>query len=340
MSVRLCNVLAILDVGHGNSAVLLAGEDVVVFDVGLGSGLLEFLCDQDIRRIRTVVLSHADADHIGATSQLLASKIVQVERVVVNSDALKGSATWDDLLWELNQAHRCGKVQFCVGMVAGDREEYADGSLSAQVLAPSRYLAGKGAGNTDRQGRRIVSNSISAVVRLCRGDQPLVILPGDLDSIGLDGLLDAESCLDTPVLVFPHHGARPGGEKTASFVRRLCDAVRPDTVVFSIGRGHHATPNPDIVAAVRRTLPSVRIICTQLSEHCASSLPAVSPEYLGRAFALGREDRRCCGGTVIIDLGDPASVLPGPEDHGAFVAAWAKSALCRGRLPSASAGEP
>ena len=71
--------LCILDVGHGNSAVIIAGSsEVVVIDVGRKNALREFIYQQEIKRIRTIYLSHADEDHIGSLVGLLASNIVTI----------------------------------------------------------------------------------------------------------------------------------------------------------------------------------------------------------------------------------------------------------------------
>ena len=63
--IGLDNSLAVLDVGHGNSAVLCDQGVVVVIDTGPGSSLLEYLSERSITHINTVLLSHADQDHIG-----------------------------------------------------------------------------------------------------------------------------------------------------------------------------------------------------------------------------------------------------------------------------------
>lgn len=131
----LSNVLAILDVGHGNSAVLFSGGEAAVFDVGQRSGLLEFLSEHDVGSVKTVFLSHADKDHIGALAGLLSSQIVEIDRVVLNSDGLKDSAAWDDLVYELDRAHNARELQFDVGLVEGDLEEYDN--VKVEVIAPA-----------------------------------------------------------------------------------------------------------------------------------------------------------------------------------------------------------
>lgn len=77
--------------------------------------------------------------------------------------------------------------------------------------------------------------------------------------------------------------------------KKMLSKVRPDLVIFSIGRGMYSTPNPDIVGQLRELLPETRIVCTQLSEHCADQLPAVPSTHLSEVFAAGREHGACCG---------------------------------------------
>src|SRR5256885_5882175 len=55
--------LAILDVGHGNSAVLVDAEAAVIIDTGRGDQLRQYLHEQGIGKIDLIILSHADADH-------------------------------------------------------------------------------------------------------------------------------------------------------------------------------------------------------------------------------------------------------------------------------------
>ena len=325
---RLCETMAVLDVGHGTSVVLFSGNDIAVFDTGTGSGLLEFLEQQGVDRIRTVVLSHADKDHVGGLVGLLAANTVAVERVILNTDSLKDSAIWDDLVYELDARHGAGQVIFDTKVTAGDRQTV--GAMTAFVAAPSPYLSAKGPGSTDRSGRRISSNSISAVIRLCNAEGPVALLTGDLDVIGLEDLLRTGGACEAPILVFPHHGGGTGAADVQGYVSRLIESVRPRVVVFSIGRSRGGTPDPAVVSHLRRAAPDARIICTQLSQHCAKSLPAFAPSHLSPAFALGRSDGTCCGGTILISLRDADRITPGSDDHVAFIKVAAESPMCIG----------
>ena len=328
---RLRRHLCFLDVGHGNSTVLIAGEEsVVVIDVGRQSTLSEFLLEQGITHINSIYLSHADADHIGGLVGILATE-VSIDRVFLNSDASKHTKVWEDLLYELNTKHRAGALTFTVALVSGRAEELP-GEVCLNVLGPSPYLAAKGPGGANRSGLQIRSNSISAVISITVAGSRLALLPGDLDRVGLEDLLEntEDQSLRAGILLYPHHGARPGAMDPADYARTLLRAVDPGIVVFSIGRGRFATPNRDTVHTLRETLPNTRIVCTQLSQHCAPRLPTAAPTHLCEAFARGRFSRACCGGTIVVPLDDFASILPQRGPHTDFIRSNAPTALCEG----------
>lgn len=334
---RLQETLAVLDVGHGSSAVLFSGDDVAVFDTGTGSGLLEFLKEQHVDRIRTVVVSHADRDHIGGLVGLLAANTVAVDRVVLNTDSSKRSAAWDDLLYELDARRRAGTTRFDTSIHSGDNEVF--GTVTATVAAPSAYLTAKGPGSKDRSGRRISSNSISAVIRLAGANGPIAVLAGDLDMVGFDELARAGGAIDAPVLVFPHHGGGIGSSNVRGYVNALMERVRPRVVVFSIGRRRKETPDPDIVRYIREASSEARIVCTQLSQQCAKSAPTFEPTHLSPAFAIGRRDGACCGGTVLISLRDPRRISPESAGHLDYIGKVAETPLCLAQLDPSSSGK-
>ena len=321
--------LAILDVGHGNCAVLQDSNGAVVIDAGLGNALEIYLRQEGIRRIEVILISHADQDHLGGLISLLASRAVEIGRVRLNTDSSQGSKIWDDLLYELNQLDREGQVDFQPYLTRDERGAYDQGAIEIRVLAPSKYVAGKGPGSKDRRGRRIRTNTLSAVIRLSERGTPLALFPGDLDELGLENLDCSTEDLRAPLLVFPHHGGRVGTSRSDDFVQALCGKVRPKMVVFSIGRGRYGSALPEVVSAVRKYVKDVWIACTQLSEHCASELPKAHPKHLNREFAQGREGGKCCVGTLVIDLDRREGLLPIYEDHQEFIGLAAPSALCR-----------
>ncbi len=323
--------LTILDVGHGQSVVLQDARGTVIFDAGSGSTLLEFLHDSAITEIDAVIISHADADHLSGLLSLLTSATVQVRQVFLNSDATKDSDIWEDLRYAISDATTRASTNVTVGVTTTTRaQEFERGDLEIEILYPAPALAMAGPGGSDLKGRKLTSNSMSIVTRVSYQSIPRLLLTGDIDAVGLENLLESLPSPRSDVLVFPHHGGRPSRADPAKFASTLGQAVQPNVVVFSIGRGKYQTPRPEIVEGIRRTLPEVTIACTQLSAHCAASVPSDPPNHLASIVARGRMHRSCCAGSIRLIL-ESSSIrhLPSLESHQDFVAANAPSALCR-----------
>lgn len=320
--------LTVLDVGHGSCAVLVEQNRTVVFDAGPKSGLLEFLRENRITAVDLVLISHADQDHIRGVLGMLAAKI-KIGAIRLNTDSEKESKTWDDLLWILNDLQEAGETKFTPALTPADNGTFDSAEVTIEILAPSAYLASKGPKSEDRQGRRITTNSVSAVIKVSFKSVPVILLTGDIDEIGLDDLIRSRSIMEAPILVFPHHGGNSGAPDMGAFAEKLYDLVKPTQVVFSIGRGQYGTPIPAVVAAARKTIKDVRISCTQLSDHCATSPPTTAQTHISQTFAAGRDKRYCCAGSITIHLEAGAMASPIYEQHQDFVKISAPTALCR-----------
>jgi len=318
--------LTVLDVGHGNSAVLVADGHNVVFDAGPGSSLLEFLRQANIVEVHEVFVSHADQDHIEGILALLGENI-RIHSVRVNTDSLKESELWNDLLYEIEQRRLAGETRLRIGLTS-DLEPFTFGQVVVTVLGPSPYLAGRGPGSTDNDGRAINSNSSSAVLRVGASGERGVLFTGDLDGVGLADLERCSVTLDADVLVYPHHGGRAATNDSA-FAQRLARLAKPKHVLFSIERGgrNPGNPRPDVVAAIRQALPNARIACTQLSSHCAAATPASDPSHLLPIYARGRSAKACCAGSMVLDL-PIQTVTPMQPGHLTFINTHARTALC------------
>lgn len=309
------DTLTVLDVGHGNCAVLKRGRQTYVIDAGPGSSLLEYLKENNVRKLDTVILTHADQDHVGGLIGLISSGYVNIVRVYVNTDSIKMSNIWHDLLYELSRS----STKLHIGLTCTNTGEPIFKKAELEILAPSPYLAGRGPGSVDHDGRAIAANTISAVIRISARGSPLAVLTSDLDSLGLDHLLTSSPELPAPFLVFPHHGGSPAKGDGKAFAARMCSAVRPKAVIFSVGRGRYGNPSPDTIAGVLKSCPGCRIVCTQLSTACAASLPRGKNYHLAGEYAQGREAGKCCAGTITIPLENPMGVRPSRRAHAAFI---------------------
>lgn len=320
--------LIILDVGHGNCALLRDTEGVVLIDCPPGSVLLEVLEYFSITEIDHVLISHADRDHIAGLPQLLLN--VRVNNIHLNSDWLRETKVWKDVQAALEDARKHSGVKVEAQLTTATTGRHNVGQVSVKILAPVPELALAGVGGNDPQGRRLRPNSLSAVVSLENHSRNIAILAGDLDRVGLDNLLQEDINLEADVLVFPHHGGKPGARVNGKeFAQQLCEYVRPKLVIFSIDRSLHSNPNDEIVEGVVSAAPEAHIMCTQLSEKCAVNLPITNPNHLSRVPAKGLIDKKCCGGTIVIKIGNDRDVYtPAPSSHRDFVMTYPNS-ICQ-----------
>lgn len=256
----------VLEVAHGNSAVLIDSEGVLVVDAGPKTKLLEFLLDNNIYKIDVLLLSHADMDHVAGVIGLLASGQIQLDRVYLNSDATKDSNIWNLLIYTLWDAHKKGIVYFEPSLTPHLNGKLNQGEVIIEVLAPNQYIAAKGPGSKDRQGQKLTSNSISAVIRLLYKEKSIVLLPGDIDQVGLSHLLEDNTDIQTWITVYPHHGGSSGSRNVKAFATQFCQAVKPEVIIFSIRDNERQFPTKEVIDTVVETLDNVHLFSTRSSE--------------------------------------------------------------------------
>jgi competence protein ComEC len=316
----------ILDVGHGNSTVLVDTAGVLVVDAGSSSALLSFLQEKEIQKIDVLLISHADGDHISGLIGIL-SEDIEIARIYLNPDR-RDTEIWKDLITVLKDSKDRGLLgQWNVGLTSELTGNINQGDITVEVLAPTPQLATVGSGGNDLRGRRITPHSMSAVIRLKKDGLPCILLPGDIDEIGLANLWEEAGDKNARLLVFPHHGGNLGLNND-TLTENLCRNVNPEIIIFSIGRGNYNTPLPGILAKIREILPNVSIACTQISKSCTLNLPGQQRRYLAPDFARGRETNACCVGTIVIDFEPIFTLRPVLMDHQAYITAEIPTALC------------
>lgn len=184
-----------LSMGHGSAVLLeLPSGQTMLYDAGqFGSPaagvrtISEFLWSRGITHLDTVVLSHPDIDHYNALPGLLEK--FSVGEVCVSPVMFERDKKMVHVLRNAIDAHG---VPVCE-VQAGDRIASGDG-WAVDVLHPPR----RGVVGHDN-----ASSLVLAINYLGRQ----ILLPGDLESPGLDRLL-AEERRPCEVLMAPHHGSK------------------------------------------------------------------------------------------------------------------------------------
>lgn len=324
--------LVILDVGHGNCAILQDADAVTVIDCPPPTTLIETLERLGIDTVDNVLISHSDLDHAGGLPNLLDE--ITVHNVYINPDADNKSKTWIDVRIALELAEEKG-TEVHASLTSKLSKKINSGQIEIEILAPSSGVALGGAGGIDLERRKQTSNSMSVVIGLVHNSHRVTLLPGDMGDIGLDNLLKKQQNIEAHILVFPHHGGSPGNSKGYEFAKKLCNLVKPDLVVFSLERNRHFGPNheenprDDIIKGVVSAIPSAHIMCTQLSGKCATKELISDFSHLTNLPARGFISDCCCGGTILIKLvGKQTTYVPLLSSHREFVSNKVPTPMC------------
>jgi competence protein ComEC len=237
--------LVAADVGQGTAVLVRTHAHLLLFDTGPRFGddndagrrmLLPLMQARGETRVNILLLSHADADHVGGAQSI-------IDRMPVV--ALRSSLPAGHPLRANGLPH--------LACQAGQHWDW-DGVQFA-LLHPfaSDY----------RPGAK--TNAISCVLRVVDARGASALLTGDVEAPGEARLVarvraDPDAVLRSDVLVVPHHGSHTSS--TGAFL----DAVRPAVAVIQVGyRSRYGHPAPDVVARyAARSIPVVR------SDHCGA----------------------------------------------------------------------
>ncbi|RIK81983.1 MAG: hypothetical protein DCC67_07735 [Planctomycetota bacterium] len=200
-----CTFLA---VGHGACVVVeLPAGQTLLYDAGsLGSPdavartISSFLWSRGIDRIDGIVLSHADVDHYNAVPGLI--ERFPIEAVYVSPMMFDPVGAGGDLNAPnyLRTALRNAGIPLR-DVWLGDRLRTAGPDVTIEVLHPP-------------QEGVIGRDSANSVVLCIEYGGKRILLPGDLESPGIDQLME-DPPLDCDVLLAPHHGS--GGSNPPGF---------------------------------------------------------------------------------------------------------------------------
>lgn len=328
----------VFDVGHGSCVFIEDGAITTVIDCKESTILIEFLLSRKIESINQVIISHADADHIDGILALIQTDYIKLGTVFVNPDASKDTETWMDLRVALQDAQQRGKLKVRTEIGAGMTDQLRHIDVLIEVVAPGIASRLSGPGGRTGQGIRATSNTMSVVLRLHHRSYPVMLIPGDLDNTGLGELIAQGKQLQADILLFPHHGGHIGHGSTpaaktqenAEFAKSVFKEVKPKLLLFSIGRGLHSTPRPEIIKQLQAQDGTCQIHCTQLSEHCHANNPTLPASHLGDLPAFGRYDNKCCGGSIEIVLAGQNTVATlNRKRHINFVKTVVSTPLCK-----------
>lgn len=272
--------LTILDVGHGNAAILRDEGGVVVVDTGKrGTNLVRYLSTNGISEIDALYLSHSDADHVGGAATLLAHPTIRVHRVYLNADPTQTSHTYRELGYAVREAERRKSTTVRLGLTTALNQDPPRQGAPIEILFPPSSIAMAGVGGRQLEGESIDSNSMSAAIRIGNLGQGSVLLAGDIGVAGLTYWREESVDVSATVLVFPHHGGNPGvrgDDELSAFATTIASLVAPTSVVFSINRTQYDLPRQPIIQSLLGYRNEICLACTQLPDKIREHVSATN----------------------------------------------------------------
>lgn len=199
-----------IDVGQGDSALLLSGGQAVLIDAGTaesGAAVVRYLEELGVTELYGAVATHPHADHIGGMAQVI--EAFPIEHFYLGPET-QNTATYSGMLDALKEAG----VQ---PVIPADGDELVfDSGASLTFLGPADDVP------------KSNLNDRSLITLFRAGDQDVLFM-GDAESAAEESLLAHHPALTCDVLKVGHHGA------ATSSSEEFLQAVRPSTAVISCG---------------------------------------------------------------------------------------------------------
>lgn len=222
-----------LDVGQGDSSVILFRDKVILIDAGetdKGDTVVSDLQKLGVRKIDLLVATHPHSDHIGGMQNVLANFAVGK---VLDAGMPSTSSLYERLLETVDRKN--------IPYVVAERGQTIeiDPALRILVLSPPK----------ERIGDDLNTNSI--VLRISYGTVNL-LYTGDATAAAEESMAGAGYPLDAQVLKVGHHGS--SGASSAAFLSR----VNPEVAVISLGEGNdYGHPHRETLERLKTAGPRV-----------------------------------------------------------------------------------
>ncbi len=225
------------DVGQGDAALVTfpngenmlidAGPNLLGFDAG-EAFLVPYFKRQGIDEIQTLVLSHADNDHIGGMPAVL--RHVRAERII------------DTGLYHDSQV--CSIYQFLIDSLQLQHQLVNRASFLKMIDGVGVFVLHPGDAFL-RQYQHDVNNS-SVVLKIVYGERSF-LFAGDIEQKAEIVLTYYGDILKSDVLKIPHHGS-----KTSSTLNLLTQ-VNPEYAVVSLGKHNRFNfPDSSVINRLKR----------------------------------------------------------------------------------------
>lgn len=202
-----------IDVGQGDASLILCGGEAMLVDAGdegKGTAIQLYLRKHNVERLKYVVASHPDADHIGGLDVIIYK--FDCEQILV-PNCKNDTPSYEKLQSSM-------RTKGYSPHIVDVGEKYTLGDAEFEILSPSSEFTFSD------------TNDSSIVFRLDHGSNSF-LFTGDATIPPQQALIyDPDLNIDADVIKVPHHGA------STAYIKGFYDEVSPEYAVISCGRGN------------------------------------------------------------------------------------------------------
>ena len=201
-----------IDVGQGDSALIVCDGDSMIIDGGIpGSKVYSFIKDHNITRLEYMVATHPDEDHVGGLAGVL--NAVPVETI------FSPVKDWNTKAF-------------------GDFKKYAEkqgAPISVPYVGDEFYLGGATFTILSCDTSAKKPNEMTICLRLDYGETSF-LFTGDVEGYALYQLTSLNVPLKSTVLKVSHHGSENSNPED------FLNLVNPEYAVISCGKNNYGHP--------------------------------------------------------------------------------------------------
>ena len=241
------------DVGQGDcSTITLPDGRLIIIDTGpRGSPLIDWLNDRP-RNIHSVVLTHNDADHVGALPALIGQFMTRIQSFFMLVDRPANDTVFEKTFRCALEGERKGCYQ--VTRLETGATVWRDTTVQGELIPVFPNMSANVLASSP--------NSASGILTLRLNGQNKILWPGDSSL----ARVAAECAGSNPfVMVGPHHGA-PEGYKQSAAVTNI-RSVSPQNAFISVAtKNKYSHPRPKYIQRLERA--GCHVVCSELTGFC------------------------------------------------------------------------